>query len=201
MTNTTPEAPDLRYPIGRYARPETIAEEQVEAWIDEIAALPADLRATVAPLTDDQLDTPYRPDGWTVRQVVHHLFDSHMNSYVLQVDAHRGPAGHQGLRREGVGGTAGRPGPGRPVARRPGGPPRPLGGAAPAAELVAVPAGVRAPEGRPDPAGPERRPLRLARPAPPGAHRAADGAGGLDAGRIARMHRCSNAGGRSSAGC
>lgn len=82
MTPTNSGTADLRYPIGRYAPPAEITEQQVEAWIDEIAALPADLRATVAPLTDEQLDTPYRPDGWTVRQVVHHLFDSHVNSYV-----------------------------------------------------------------------------------------------------------------------
>ncbi len=81
MPTTSPN-PELRYPIGRYAPPAEITEHQVETWIDEIAALPADLRATVAPLTDQQLDTPYRPDGWTVRQVVHHLFDSHLNSYV-----------------------------------------------------------------------------------------------------------------------
>ena len=82
MTPTTPTTPDLRYPIGRYAPPASITEQQVDAWIDEIAALPADLRAAVAPLTDEQLDTPYRPGGWTVRQVVHHLFDSHANSFV-----------------------------------------------------------------------------------------------------------------------
>ena len=81
MTPTTSETPDLRYPIGRYAPPEAITERRVADWIDEIAALPADLRRSVAPLTDDQLDTPYRPGGWTVRQVVHHLFDSHLQSY------------------------------------------------------------------------------------------------------------------------
>jgi len=51
-------------------------------WIDEIAAAPAQLRAAVVGLTDDQLDTPYRPGGWTVRQVVHHVPESHMNAYV-----------------------------------------------------------------------------------------------------------------------
>ena len=82
MTRQTSPSPDLRYPIGRYAPPEVITEQHVDGWIDEIAALPADLRRTVASLTADQLDTPYRPGGWTVRQVVHHLFDSHLNSYV-----------------------------------------------------------------------------------------------------------------------
>ncbi len=74
--------PDLRYPIGEFAPPNDITRERVDAWIDDLAALPADVRRTVAPLTNEQLDTPYRPDGWTVRQVVHHLPDSHMNSLI-----------------------------------------------------------------------------------------------------------------------
>ena len=78
MSQTT----DLQYPIGEHATIEPPTPEQVDAWIDDIAALPAALRRTVAPLTDSQLDTPYRPGGWTVRQVVHHLPDSHMNSLV-----------------------------------------------------------------------------------------------------------------------
>ena len=74
--------PDPRYPIGEFSAPPEIARDQVDAWIDDIATLPADVRRTVAPLTDAKLDTPYRPDGWTVRQVVHHLPDSHMNSLI-----------------------------------------------------------------------------------------------------------------------
>jgi hypothetical protein len=54
----------------------------VSDWIEEIADLPAAFRATVTPLTDAQLDTPYRPDGWTVRQLVHHVPDSHMNCFI-----------------------------------------------------------------------------------------------------------------------
>ena len=73
---------DLRYPIGEFSAPGTVPQDQVDAWIDDIAALPGDLRRTVATLRDDQFDTPYRPDGWTVRQVVHHLPDSHMNSLI-----------------------------------------------------------------------------------------------------------------------
>ena len=73
---------DLRYPIGEFSPPDPLEREQVDAWTDDIAALPADLRRTVSALTDHQLDTPYRPDGWTVRQVVHHLPDSHMNSLI-----------------------------------------------------------------------------------------------------------------------
>jgi hypothetical protein len=59
-----------------------VSDEQVRDWITDIERLPADLRRVVEPLADDQLDTPYRPDGWTVRQVVHHLADSHMNSCI-----------------------------------------------------------------------------------------------------------------------
>ena len=76
------QATDLRYPIGLHATTEPPTPEQVSAWTDDIAALPADLRRAVAPLTDSQLNTPYRADGWTVRQVVHHLPDSHMNSLI-----------------------------------------------------------------------------------------------------------------------
>ena len=72
---------DLRYPIGRFAPP-TIADAALrERWIGEIAAAPAGLRAAVRGLSDRQLDTPYRPGGWTVRQVVHHVPDSHVNAY------------------------------------------------------------------------------------------------------------------------
>jgi len=74
--------PDLRYPIGRFEPPAAVTAGQVEAWIGDIERLPADLRAMVEPLSPAQLDTPYRPGGWTVRQVVHHLADSHMNSLV-----------------------------------------------------------------------------------------------------------------------
>ena len=71
----------LQYPIGRFRRPESPTPLQAAAWIDEIAALPAELRAAVDGLTDAQLDTPYRDGGWTVRQVVHHVADSHLNAY------------------------------------------------------------------------------------------------------------------------
>ena len=80
---TAPAATDLRYPIGRFRRPETpLDDAQRRAAIDTIAATPANLRAAVRGLGDAQLDTPYRPGGWTVRQVVHHVPDSHMNAYV-----------------------------------------------------------------------------------------------------------------------
>lgn len=76
------QMPDLRYPIGRFTLEGEVTPDRVAAWIADIAALPDDLRRTVSPLTDGRLDTPYRPGGWTVRQVVHHLADSHMNSYI-----------------------------------------------------------------------------------------------------------------------
>lgn len=73
---------DLRYPIGRFSYSGPVAQARIDTWIDDIAALPGDLRRTVSALTDRRLDTPYRPGGWTVRQVVHHLPDSHMNSLI-----------------------------------------------------------------------------------------------------------------------
>ncbi|MDX1982309.1 MAG: putative metal-dependent hydrolase [Bryobacteraceae bacterium] len=73
---------DLRYPIGKFEYPEAVAPAQLAQAIEEIAALPGQMRAAVAGWSDAQLDTPYRPEGWTVRQVVHHTADSHMNSYV-----------------------------------------------------------------------------------------------------------------------
>lgn len=73
--------PDLQYPIGKFAFPNEITADSRKRWIDEISAAPSGLRDAVAGLSDEQLDTEYRPGGWTVRQVVHHLPDSHMNSY------------------------------------------------------------------------------------------------------------------------
>ncbi|WP_350287553.1 YfiT family bacillithiol transferase [uncultured Croceitalea sp.] len=72
----------LRYPIGTYQIPEPITDAQIAEWIDILEHLPARLAAMVSPLTEDQLETPYRPEGWTVRQVVHHVSDSHHHSYI-----------------------------------------------------------------------------------------------------------------------
>lgn len=72
---------DLRYPIGTFQFDGEITGSVTSAWIDEIAALPGLLREAVADLDQEQLDTPYRPEGWTVRQVIHHVADSHMNAY------------------------------------------------------------------------------------------------------------------------
>jgi hypothetical protein len=73
---------DPRYPIGKFSFPESTTPERRREWIREIAEAPAHLRAAVAGMSEEQLNTPYRPGGWTVRQVVHHLPDSHLNSYV-----------------------------------------------------------------------------------------------------------------------
>ncbi len=73
---------DLRYPIGTFHFDGSLTEEQKKTCLDEIAHTPANLRAAVKGLSDAQLDTAYRPGGWTVRQVVHHVPDSHLNSYV-----------------------------------------------------------------------------------------------------------------------
>ena len=73
---------DLRYPVGKFHYEGPPNEEQKQAFLNDIAETPAKLRAAVAGLSEAQLDTPYRDGGWTVRQVVHHLPDSHLNSYV-----------------------------------------------------------------------------------------------------------------------
>lgn len=72
---------DLRYPIGSFKLEGAPTDEDIRRAIDEIAEAPAKLRAAVERLSPEQLDTPYRPGGWTVRQVVHHVPDSHLNSY------------------------------------------------------------------------------------------------------------------------
>jgi hypothetical protein len=72
---------DLSYPIGRFDRPGPSTAADRAARMDTLAALPANLRGAVRGLGDAQLDTPYRPGGWTVRQLVHHVADSHMNGY------------------------------------------------------------------------------------------------------------------------
>jgi hypothetical protein len=73
---------DLAYPIGRFVWEGPGSDAARGHRIDEIAAAPAALRKAVAGLTEPQLDTPYRPGGWTVRQVAHHVPDSHVNAYV-----------------------------------------------------------------------------------------------------------------------
>lgn len=73
---------DLRYPVGTFEFEGTLSSEQRRAMIDQIAATPEKMRSAVMGLSEKQLNTPYRPEGWTVRQVVHHVPESHLNSYV-----------------------------------------------------------------------------------------------------------------------
>lgn len=73
---------DPRYPVGKFSFDRAITADTRRACISLIKSLPSDLRASVEALPASKLDTPYRPGGWTVRQVVHHVADSHMNAYV-----------------------------------------------------------------------------------------------------------------------
>ncbi|RTR35828.1 putative metal-dependent hydrolase [Robertmurraya yapensis] len=73
---------DVRYPIGKFQVDSEITMDLVQGWIEDVDQLPGQLREAVEVLNDEQLDTPYRDGGWTVRQVVHHLADSHMNAYI-----------------------------------------------------------------------------------------------------------------------
>lgn len=73
---------NLSFPIGKFAYDAAADQERKGVFMDEIAQTPPRLKAAIAGLSDKQLDTAYRPGGWTVRQVVHHVPDSHLNSYV-----------------------------------------------------------------------------------------------------------------------
>lgn len=73
---------ELRFPIGEYKAPNQISPSDVKAWIADIEQFPQNIKKETLHLSDSQLDTPYRPDGWTLRQVVHHCADSHINSFI-----------------------------------------------------------------------------------------------------------------------
>ena len=73
---------DLSYPIGKFDKNLEITTASKQEYINEIAELPKKVKDAVENLNDEQLDTPYRPDGWTVRQTVHHIADSHLNSFI-----------------------------------------------------------------------------------------------------------------------
>jgi hypothetical protein len=73
---------DLAFPVGRFQRPASLTSEQRQTAIESVVAAPRHLRDAVHGLDEAQLDTPYRPDGWTARQVVHHVPDSHMNAFI-----------------------------------------------------------------------------------------------------------------------
>jgi len=72
----------LKYPIGKFSMPDIFNEHQAEIWISEIEVLPEQIKKATENLTDEQLNQTYRPEGWTLRQVVHHIPDSHMNAYI-----------------------------------------------------------------------------------------------------------------------
>jgi len=72
----------MRYPVGKFVIPLTYTGEDIAQWTEILRTLPAKVRNAVAALNEDQLDTPYRTDGWTIRQVVHHIPDSHMNALI-----------------------------------------------------------------------------------------------------------------------
>ena len=75
-------AEEVRFPVGDFVIDPVVTDEKRRSWIAEMAQAPANLRAALAGLSDDQLDTHYREGGWTLRQVVHHLADAHINGFV-----------------------------------------------------------------------------------------------------------------------
>ena len=72
----------LKYPVGGFKYPQEVSSEQIEEWKDIIAGFPEALDQVVEDLTDEELNWIYRPGGWSIRQVIHHLADSHMNSFI-----------------------------------------------------------------------------------------------------------------------
>jgi hypothetical protein len=78
---------DVRYPVGKFEPKTTLTPDERRKALDVIAAVPQKMRDAVRGLSEAQLDTPYRDGGWTVRQVVHHVPDSHMNAYIRTKNA------------------------------------------------------------------------------------------------------------------
>jgi hypothetical protein len=76
------ELEKLKFPVGHYQEPAVIDRAQLEDWMMQIQLLPAKLHQLVSNMTEEELDRPYRPGGWTGRQVIHHIPDSHMNAYI-----------------------------------------------------------------------------------------------------------------------
>ena len=82
MADAIPVAADLRFPIGKAEMQDKLSPAQRREMIDQIAHAPAKLREALAGLSAQQIETPYREGGWTMRQVAHHLPESHMNAYI-----------------------------------------------------------------------------------------------------------------------
>ena len=80
MTDT--ELNNLKYPIGKYTKPVNLTREKVNNYINDIESFPLRLKIAIEPLSTAQIDTTYRPNGWTIRQVIHHCADSHMNAFI-----------------------------------------------------------------------------------------------------------------------
>ena len=72
----------LRYPVGKFLNPEIVDQSQIDSWISTLETFPERLEREVLGLSDTQLEQRYRPSGWTIRQVVHHCADSHINSFM-----------------------------------------------------------------------------------------------------------------------
>lgn len=75
------EIEQLKYPIGNFKAPDTYSMDNHKTRIESIRNLPHALEAALKPLSKEQVDTPYRPEGWTVRQLIHHIADSHINAF------------------------------------------------------------------------------------------------------------------------
>jgi hypothetical protein len=73
---------NLKFPIGEFTAPEIISAQDIKNWVSDIESLPAQLTEVIAKLSSQQLDKPYRPGGWTGKQVVHHIADSHINAFI-----------------------------------------------------------------------------------------------------------------------
>jgi hypothetical protein len=79
---TAPQLERLKYPIGKFIKPDTIDSKLIDRWISDIEGLPRSIEKLVNGLSAEELNYPYRPDGWNIKQVVHHYADSHMNAFI-----------------------------------------------------------------------------------------------------------------------
>jgi hypothetical protein len=79
---TAPQLERLKYPIGKFIKPDTIDSKLIDRWISDIEDLPHSIEKLVNGLSTEKLNYPYRPDGWNIKQVVHHYADSHMNAFI-----------------------------------------------------------------------------------------------------------------------